>query len=298
MGHRIVSDMFHVEHTHLKVLNVPRGTLPRDSRPIPGSSLLSVPQAKLKLPMSIRIAIPEPTSLDSEYNTRSLPSYIQALQSAGATPVLIPLHERPDRVAKILATTTGILLPGSKFDIDPERYGAARQPECNPADPARAAVDELLLQDAFNLHKPVLAICYGVQSMNVWCSGTLIQDLPAAGYSQVNHAPGRTIAEAHTVDFTPGSRLASLAHGKTHEMVNSSHHQALANPGDNLHVTAMSPDGVIEAVEAGTEGHFALGVQWHPERTYTASELSRAIFGAFVREAAAWRAVQPVEQQA
>src|ERR1700690_1478840 len=129
------------------------------------------------LSMTIRIAIPEPTSSDTEYNQRALPQYIAALHAAGATPVIVPLHERQDRVARVLAGVQGILLPGSLYDVDPERFGATRIPECGPADPGRTAVDELLLQDAFNLRKPILGICHGAQTLNVWLNGTLIQDL-------------------------------------------------------------------------------------------------------------------------
>ena len=113
--------------------------------------------------MGIRIAIPEPTSCDGAYNQRSLPQYVAALEAAGATAVVVPLLEAQDKVAKCIAEAQGVLLPGSGFDVDPERYGEARQPECGPADAARTAVDELLLQDAFNLRKPILAICHGVQ---------------------------------------------------------------------------------------------------------------------------------------
>lgn len=243
--------------------------------------------------MNVRIAIPEPTSSDAAYNARSLPPYIAALQSAGAMPVIIPLHERRDRVAKLLATVHGTLLPGSGFDVAPEKFGAERIAECNQADPAREAIDEMLLQNAFSQNKPLLAICYGVQSLNVWLHGTLIQDLEAAGKTQVNHRPGRHINDAHPIEIAPDSLLARLSCGAP-EQVNSSHHQALLVPGDRLRVTAISPaDQVIEAVEldASESGalHFVVGVQWHPERNYTASELSRAIFAEFIRHAAAWK---------
>ena len=114
--------------------------------------------------MTVRIAIPEPTSSDAEYNQRSLPLYLAALHAAGATPIVIPLHERQERVARVLAGVQGVLLPGSRYDVDPQRFGEDPIPECGPADPARTAVDELLLQDAFNLHKPILAICHGAQT--------------------------------------------------------------------------------------------------------------------------------------
>jgi len=237
--------------------------------------------------MTVRIAIPEPTSHDSAYNQRSLPQYLAALHASGATPVVIPLHERQDRVARLLASVQGVLMPGSPYDVDPQIYGQQPEPECAKPDPARTAVDELLFQDAFNLEKPILAICYGVQALNVWRNGTLVQDLK----TPVNHQPGREIHEAHAVHIHSGSRLAALvpAEEPAEPQVNSSHHQAVQAAGDNLLVSAVSPqDGVIEAVELDSDRHFVLGVQWHPERTITSSPLSRAVFAAFVHAADAW----------
>ena len=243
--------------------------------------------------MAIRIAIPEPTSTDAEYNSRSLPSYIAALQSAGAIPVVIPVHESQDRVARLIATTQGVLLPGSRFDVDPERFGERRIPQCGPADPARTSVDELLLQDAFNLRKPVLAICHGLQTMNVWLNGSLVQDLESQVGTDVNHSPGRGVVEAHPVRIEPSSKLGELAgeaSASMAEMVNSSHHQAIARLGDRLKISAISSeDEVVEAVELDAPDHFVLGVQWHPERTFTDKPLSRAIFRALVGAAQAWR---------
>jgi putative glutamine amidotransferase len=238
--------------------------------------------------MSVHIAIPEPTSSDAAYNLRSLPSYLAALHSAGVTAIIVPLHERQDRIARLLLGVQGILLPGSGYDVDPQRYGEDRIPECGEADPGRTAVDELLLQDAFNLHKPILAICHGAQTLNVWRNGSLVQDLR----TPVNHSPGRTVFDAHPVQISAGSRLASLLpQGERLEsQVNSSHHQAIRIPGDNLLVSAVSPeDGVIEAVELDSPAHFVVGVQWHPERTYTHSALSRAIFSAFIQAATVWQ---------
>lgn len=248
--------------------------------------------------MSLHIAIPEPTSSDTEYNQRSLPPYLAALHSAGVTAIVVPLHERQDRVARLLQGVQGILLPGSRFDVDPQRFGEDPIPECGEADPARTAVDELLLQDAFNLQKPILAICHGTQSLNVWRNGSLIQDIK----TQVNHSPGREVVHAHPARLTPGSRLSRLvpaADGPVPQ-VNSSHHQAVRTSGDNLLVAAVSPvDGVIEAIELDSPTHFVVGVQWHPERTYTQSGFSRAIFTAFAAAASAWepRAIEHSEVQ-
>ena len=107
--------------------------------------------------------------------------------------ILVPLHESPARVAKILSTVSGVLLPGSRYDVDPQRYGETPIAACGPADAARTAVDELLLQDAFNLHKPILGVCHGTQTLNVWRNGALIQDLPSVLNTSVNHSPGRTV---------------------------------------------------------------------------------------------------------
>jgi putative glutamine amidotransferase len=256
--------------------------------------------------MQVHIAIPEPTSPQSvedsaAYNQRSLPQYLHALISAGAVPIPIPLHETPQRVAKILSTCQGILLPGSPADIDPQKYGATPNPLSAPPDPARAAVDELLLQDAFNLHKPILAICQGHQALNVWLGGTLIQDIPTGIPSEnpVNHAPPRGVLDAHPIVVTPATRLASLTPAAEidHDpnllipqlLVNSSHHQAIHIPGDNLIVSAISPhDNIIEAVELASPDHFVLGIQWHPERSYNEKAFSRAIFRAFVEAAEHW----------
>ncbi len=248
--------------------------------------------------MAVRIAIPEPTSSDAEYNQRALPQYVEALKAAGAEAVVVPLSETQERVAKLLAGVQGVLLPGSKFDVDPQRYGEAREPECAEDDPARTAADELLLQDAFNLRKPILGICQGTQNLNVWRGGALVQDLKTA----VDHRPGREVVKAHAVEIAEGSRLRGILPASEADStqeggvevgnveVNSSHHQAVRTPGDNLRVSAISPgDGVIEAVELDVADHFVVGVQWHPERTYAQSGFSRAIFSAFVQAAADWQ---------
>jgi putative glutamine amidotransferase len=188
----------------------------------------------------------------------------------------------------------GIVLPGSPADVNPQKYGQEPDPASAAPDPARENVDELLLQDAHNLHKPILAICFGTQMLNVWRGGTLVQDLmPLA----VNHRAGRAVAVAHSVEVAPESLLAGLATGADGRViaepitlpVNSSHHQAIDIAGDGLRVSARSSqDGVVEAVEGEALGHFILGVQWHPERSYGDSPASAAIFGRLVGEAAAW----------
>ncbi len=245
-----------------------------------------------------RIAIPVPTSTDLEYNRRSWPQYASALERSGAEPVEVSLNEPPAVTAKLIASCQGILLPGSGADVNPHKYGQEPEPECAPADPAREDVDELLLQDAHNMGKPILTICFGTQMLNVWRGGTLVQHLPGM---PVNHRAGSSVGVAHTAAVAPDSLMGGLAQaeqpperdGFLRLPINSSHHQAVGIAGDGLRVTARSPeDGVVEAIEGtpeGVGGSFVLGVQWHPERTFEASAASRALFSRFVAEAAAWK---------
>lgn len=267
-----------------------------------------------------RVAIPVPTSFDPEYNERSWAQYARAVERAGGDAVAVPLDEAPAETARRIATCSAILLPGSGADVNPQKYGAEADPRSAAPDAARENVDELLLQDAHNLRKPILGICFGTQMLNVWRGGTLVQDLPTGmPRSTVNHKAGRDVLEAHAAEIAPRSLLASIVApesegwderavalgereagaepGTARIAVNSSHHQAIARAGDGLRITAWSPeDGVIEAVEGGlgaAGAPFILGVQWHPERTYDASEASRALFLRFVAEARAWSPREP-----
>jgi putative glutamine amidotransferase len=262
-----------------------------------------------------RIAIPLPTSTDPDYNRRAWPQYAEAITRSGGTPVEVPLNVPPAATAKLIATCHGVLLPGSPADVNPQKYGQQPIEQCKPADPARENVDELLLQDAHNLRKPILAICFGTQMLNVWRGGTLLQHLTPM---PVNHAAGRAVAVAHTAVLAPNSLLAAIAASaaidprtpsepRTSNLeprlsINSSHHQAIGIPGDGLRITARSPeDLVIEAIESAPleprtsnpEPGFLIGVQWHPERTYSTDPASRALFTRFVAAAAAWQPLAP-----
>ena len=243
-----------------------------------------------------RIAIPEPTSPDEAYNQRSLPQYMRAVEAAGGIPVPILLQESSETQTRLLATCCAILLPGSPADVDPVRYGQPMAKECAAKDALREAVDDLLFEDAFSTGKPILGICYGLQSLNVWRHGSLIQDLPHAEQGKgnhVNHQPGREVQEAHALVLAGNSRLSRvlgrLEHAKTDLQVNSSHHQAIDRPGEGLAVVATSPiDGVIEAVEGTDPNQFVVAVQWHPERSYESSAASRALFAALLDAARSW----------
>jgi putative glutamine amidotransferase len=244
-----------------------------------------------------RIALPEPTSTDTAYNQRAWAPYFHALVSSGAVGVPIPLEASPATIAKLVGTCAGVLLPGSPADINPQKYSATRIPECAAPDPAREAVDELLLQDAFNLHKPLFGICYGLQALNVWRGGTIMQHLPLV--TAVDHDPGPGILSAHAVRTERGSKLAEIVRVSDDlvsitqpaaTIVNSSHHQGVDLPGDGLRVSAHCvEDGTIEALEGAASDHFVLGVQWHPERSFDASAASRQLFRAFVEAAVRYR---------
>jgi len=233
-----------------------------------------------------RIAIPVPHSGDREYAERALPQYEEAVRGAGGEPVRIELDQTPAQVMKQVERCDGVLLPGSKADLDPHKYGADRHEKTAPADSGRDRVDELLLRDAYNLRKPVLGICYGLQSLNVYRSGSLVQHIDSA----INHSAGRTVAKAHTVKIEPGSRLAEIVRATTTVAVNSSHHQSADAVGNGLRVVARcAEDEIVEALEGTALGHFVLAVQWHPERSVNdgpeLAESAKAIFRAFVEAA-------------
>ena len=154
-------------------------------------------------------------------------------------------------------------------------------------------VDDFLLKDAYAKRKPVLGICYGLQILNVYRGGTLLQHIE----SPVNHEAGKSVPVAHTVKVDRDSRLSAIVGGGTTVAseksastipVNSSHHQAAQAVGEGLRVVAhCAEDGVVEALEGIDPNHFVIAVQWHPERSVEDDESSRAIFRALVDEAKA-----------
>ncbi len=263
-----------------------------------------------------RIAIPMPHSSDREYAERAIPQYERAIELAGGEAVRIPLGLPPSEVMKIIESCDGVLLPGSGADVDPSRFGAARSTHTAPPDSGREAVDELLLQHAYDTRKPVLGICYGLQSLNVYRAGSLIQHipdfLPEDLRASVNHEAGKKVAVAHTVKIEKDSKLEKIVNGKDWEgqglsranttaeksgalategntfavPVNSSHHQSADGIGEGLRIVARCPDdGIIEAMEGTDPDHFIIAVQWHPERSVDDDEPSRAIFRALIEAA-------------
>lgn len=237
--------------------------------------------------MRPRIAIPELCAYDPPYSARALPPYLRAIEACQGDPVVIALGLDQEATAKLIAGCSAILLPGSKADVDPQKYGAPRHPKTAQADPLRDAAEELLLQDAYNMRKPLLGICYGLQSLNVWRTGTLVQHVE----TKIVHSTRRGDEIAHQVVIEPESMLArEIQVGKSYAIpVNSTHHQAAEQIGDGLRVAARCPDdGVIEALEGTLPGHEVLAVQWHPERGFERDRHSRRIFEWLVDAAARW----------
>jgi putative glutamine amidotransferase len=199
--------------------------------------------------------------------------YADAVTRSGGEAVYLPLDRSAAELRETFRGCSGLLLPGSPADVDPALYGQERDPATAASDPAREAADFLLLDEAAKTGKPVLGICFGVQAMNVWRGGSLVQDITPV---PVNHEAGSKVAIAHAALIAPDSLLASLLTPEEAPLsgdflrlpVNTSHHQAVAAPGDGLRIVARCPDdGVIEAVElfhvehSGEARQFMLGVQ-------------------------------------
>jgi putative glutamine amidotransferase len=235
-----------------------------------------------------RVGVPW-RSLGEEHEGKreKVEAYLRAVEAAGGKPELISLRTPPGELARLAAGFDAFVLPGSGADVEPSHYGAKRKAECGEADPAREQADWALLDHAFDAGKPVLAICYGVQLLNVYLGGTLVQDIASELGTPIEHRwHGREAGAPepfHAARFEARSRLAELA-GAAEVEVNSSHHQAIREPGKGLRVAAKAPDGVIEAVEWQGKGNWITGVQWHPERMGS-DALARALFRELVEAA-------------
>ena len=212
-----------------------------------------------------------------------LPGYFDAVIEAGGVPVMLPLTDDRDALARTLDAVDGLIVTGGQ-DVDPARYGE-KDPElaalCGELCPERDAMEALLVTDALERDLPLLGICRGLQALNVIFGGTLWQDLPKQRPSEVEHH-GKAPYEnpVHTVSVLPGTPLAECV-GAGELPVNSFHHQALRDVAPGLEVMATAPDGVVEAVWRPAS-RFCWAVQWHPEFSHAVDEPSRKIFSAFV----------------
>jgi putative glutamine amidotransferase len=241
-----------------------------------------------------RVGIPWRTTQEQREGKRDkLDFYFQAVRRAGAEPLEVSLEQSPEQLAHQLEELDAFVLPGSPADVDPGRYGELRHPKTKTLDPNRDATDEAILAHAFGSSKPVLAICYGCQMLNVYLKGTLIQDIPelrpdrprAVPHGTTDLAAGAISGDQrHDTKLTDQSILAKLA-GSSSAHINSSHHQAIDKPGERLRVTAQAPDGIIEALEWTGDANWVVGVQWHPERMPVEDAFSKKLFEDFVAAA-------------
>jgi len=209
-------------------------------------------------------------------------TYSEALYAAGGIPLLLPLIPEPEFIESVMAHVDAICLSGAVNDVDPLRYGREPKPLLGPVVPRRDETDLMLLAAAEARHLPVLAICFGIQSLNVYRGGTLIQDVESEVKGSLKHMQGDLFwRRSHSINITEDSLIAKLAES-THTTVNSHHHQAIDVVGRDLEPIAWAPDGVIEAVINTRADQFVLGVQWHPEVGWQNDPLSQAIFKHFI----------------
>ena len=245
-----------------------------------------------------RVGIPWRTSADEDQAKTTgrlgkTADYLRAVEKAGAEGVILPLKDQKER-DRLIPTVDAFVLPGSPADVEPQRYGAANRGLSAPPDGAREQADHAALRHAFAEKKPILAICYGCQMLNVYLGGTLIQDLKAETGTATPHRKKDLVREgkpepkddpAHAATFESGSRLGALAES-SQAVVNSSHHQAIQEPGKSLRVTSRASDGTIEGVEWTGDSNWVTGVQWHPERML-GDAFSERLFSDFVAAAKA-----------
>jgi len=224
----------------------------------------------LNHPNRPRIGIPWRTSQEEvAANLPKIRDYADAVSLAGGDPVLLSLAH-PESLHEQFADLDAFVLPGSPADVNPAEYGSSNRGKSAPPDPSREDTDRAILGHAFAEQKPVLAICYGCQLLNVFLGGTLIQDVRTETGTTVAHRkkdlqPEPPEDPRHDVRFTPDSQLCKMA-GSAQALVNSSHHQSVAIPGRQLRITAQASDGIVEAIEWTGDANWVIGVQWHPER--------------------------------
>jgi putative glutamine amidotransferase len=211
--------------------------------------------------------------------------YSEAVEAAGGAPVHISLIPRRDYISAVVDDLDGVLLPGSDSDIDPLLYGAEPHPHLGSVHPVKDETDLLVLEEVEKRGLPVLAICFGMQALNVSRGGTLIQDIASQLPNAIKHQQGvPRDRPSHAVKLAGNSLLLTLVENER-VLVNSHHHQAIEQVGKDLVATAWTSDGLIEGVEDSRPERFALGVQWHPELGWKNDRLSQALFDRFIKAA-------------
>ncbi len=211
-------------------------------------------------------------------------AYADAVLKAGGLPLVLPYSDDRAVIDAYLDRVSGILVTGGAFDIPPEAYGDAAREGMGPIKQGRTAFETLLMQAALARNLPVLGVCGGMQLLNVVMGGTLFQDIGREVTNAREHEQKHDRTQPHhPIDVKEGTQLAELL-GRGQVMVNSTHHQAVKTPGKNVVVSAVSPDGVVEAIESPSYG-FAVGVQWHPELLLNTVPSHLGVYKAFIHKA-------------
>ena len=212
--------------------------------------------------------------------------YSEAVEAAGAVPVHLSLIPDADYINAALEALDGILLPGSDTDVDPALYGEEPHPKLGRVIPDKDATDRLVLEAAEARGLPLLAICYGMQALNVARGGSLVQDIDSQIEGSLKHEQGKPLARtSHSIEVERESLLGSMGSISTNGSslrVNSHHHQAVSSLGSDLRAVAWAKDGIVECMEDTGPDRFILDVQWHPELSWRTDELSKDIFNEFV----------------
>jgi gamma-glutamyl-gamma-aminobutyrate hydrolase PuuD len=235
-----------------------------------------------KLAKACTVAVTAGTRLDGDtQRVRLTAAYVNALESAGLIPLIIPPLSHADSAAAILDSVTGLVLTGGG-DIDPSRYGETRHEKVHSVNVERDTTEAALIEEAKSRRTPVLAICRGIQMLNVALGGTLIQDIPSQISTTIAHDEDTPRdLRTHDIDIELDSLIARAV-GTTHCTVNSFHHQSVKHVAAGMQVTARSPDGVIEGMESTDRNWWVLAVQWHPEEmTRSPEPWDRGLFRAF-----------------
>src|SRR5216110_467423 len=250
---------------------------PVEERSLVSSARKPVPACTVAVTASIR-----PDGDTSR--VRLTAAYVTALERAGLIPLIVPPLSSADASASVLDSVAGLVLTGGE-DVDPARYGEERNEKVRSVNPARDATEVALIEEARARGTPVLAICRGIQILNVALGGTLVQDIPSQCETTIDHdEEGARNSRTQEVAIEPGSIIAKAV-GTDHLSVNSFHHQSVKRVADGMRVTARSPDGVIEGIESTDDDWWVMAVQWHPEEmTDSAEPWDRGLFKAFAKQ--------------
>jgi putative glutamine amidotransferase len=213
-------------------------------------------------------------------------TYLHAVQQAGGVPVILPPQLSGASLTRLARGLDGLLLTGGG-DVDPVLFGEAPHATLYDVAPARDSLETGAVRIALDRRLPILAICRGIQVLNVAMGGTLYQDVATDPGTQLQHSQQEPRHQpSHKVTVAPGSLLAETL-GVDEVEVNSMHHQAVKAAGAGLAAVAWAPDQIIEGLELSDRSRFVLGVQWHPEELVGDSEPARRLFAALVRSARA-----------